>query len=110
MLNTPPSNRKSWSAARAPNASRKLPHTVGMSFSSSGGKSYRSLSIGSPGWILFLMPSSAAMVIAENDRYGLQPGSGKRTSTRLAFGLVVYGMRHDAERLRAEYASRTGAS
>src|ERR1044072_7034007 len=52
--------------------------------------------------ILFLMPSRPAISIAAKPRYGLHSGSGKRTSTRLAFGLVVNGMRHDAERLRAE--------
>ena len=29
-------------------------------------------------------------------------GSGKRTSSRLALGEVTYGMRMEAERLRAE--------
>src|SRR4029079_6053476 len=48
--------------------------------------------------------------IAAKARYGLASGSGKRTSTRLAFGFVVYGMRRDDERLRAEEASNTGAS
>src|SRR3546814_13972639 len=37
-------------------------------------------------------------------------GSGKRTSMRRALGLATYGMRHDAERFDAEYASITGAS
>src|SRR3546814_20826200 len=37
-------------------------------------------------------------------------GSGKRTSIRRALGLATYGMRHDAERFDAEYASITGAS
>src|SRR5258708_22296023 len=70
-----------------------------------------SLSIGSPGWILFWMPSMPAMSIAENARYGLQLGSGKRTSMRRVFGFgPVIGMRTLAERLRLEYARLTGAS
>ena len=48
--------------------------------------------------------------VAAKPRYGLQSGSGKRTSTRRAFGLVTCGMRIEAERLRAEYANFTGAS
>src|SRR6202035_3492020 len=52
-----------------------------MSFSSSGSRSYRFLSIGSPGWILFCTPSSPAISIAAKARYALQVGSGKRTST-----------------------------
>src|SRR5215213_10006526 len=63
-----------------------------------------------PGSSLFFTPSRPAIVIAANPRYGLHSGSGKRTSTRLAFGLVVQGIRQEAERLRAEYASSTGAS
>ena len=35
--------------------------TVGIFASSSGGRSYRSLSIGSPGWILFWTPSRPAI-------------------------------------------------
>ena len=45
------------------------------------------LSSGSPGWILFTTPSMPAISIAANARYGLQAGSGYRTSTRFAFGL-----------------------
>ena len=40
--------------------------------------------------------------MAAKPRYGLAAGSGKRTSTRLALGLVTTGMRHEAERLRTE--------
>src|SRR5271170_1857314 len=70
-----------------------------------------SLSIGSPGLILFCTPSSPAINMAENARYGLQLGSGKRTSMRrvLCDGPVI-GMRTDADRLRLEYAKFTGAS
>ena len=61
------------------------------------------LSSGSPGSILFSMPSSPAISIAAKARYGLQVGSGKRTSMRFAFGWGEYiGMRIDAERLRLE--------
>src|SRR5271167_3184758 len=70
-----------------------------------------SLSIGSPGLILFCTPSSPAMSIAEKARYGLQLGSGKRTSIRRVFGFgPVIGIRTLAERLRLEYARLTGAS
>src|SRR5579885_2063519 len=70
-----------------------------------------SLSSGSPGSILFWMPSKPAMSMAAKARYGLQEGSGGRNSTRLALGLAEYiGMRHAAERLRREYARLTGAS
>src|SRR4030095_2774980 len=68
------------------------------------------LSTGSPGWILFCTPSRPAISIAANARYGLAVGSGKRTSTRRDFGLATYGMRHAAERLRAEYGRLIGAS
>src|SRR5216684_54221 len=70
-----------------------------------------SLSSGSPGLSLFIMPSIPAIIMAANARYGLAAGSGGRNSTRLALGLAEYmGMRHAAERLRREYARLTGAS
>src|ERR1044071_6311528 len=70
-----------------------------------------SLSNGSPGFTRFMMPSSPAINIAANARYGLAAGSGGRNSTRFAFGLAEYiGMRHAAERFRREYARFTGAS
>lgn len=37
--NTSPFRRKSWSDSRLSNASLREPHTVGMSVSSSGGRS-----------------------------------------------------------------------
>ncbi|CFN79566.1 Uncharacterised protein [Bordetella pertussis] len=60
------------------------------------------MSAGSPGWILFCTPSRPAIIRAENARYGLASGSGKRVSMRRALGLPTYGMRIEAERLRAE--------
>src|SRR5580704_9292796 len=70
-----------------------------------------SLSSGSPGSIRFWIPSIPAISIAVKPRYGLQLGSGKRTSTRRVFGFgPVIGMRQDAERFRLEYARFTGAS
>src|SRR6185437_15141741 len=70
-----------------------------------------SLSSGSPGWILFWMPSMPAISMALKARYGLQLGSGKRISTRRVFGFgPVIGIRQLAERLRLEYARLTGAS
>src|SRR5262245_19182538 len=68
------------------------------------------LSRGSPGSSLFSIPSRPAISIAAKARYGLQVGSGKRTSMRFAFGDGEYiGMRTDAERLRLESARFTGA-
>src|SRR5580698_2110848 len=70
-----------------------------------------SLSSGSPGLILFWIPSIPAISIALKARYGLQLGSGNRTSTRRVFGFgPVIGIRQLAERLRLEYARFTGAS
>src|ERR1700677_3078463 len=87
------------------------PGPVGPSAASSGGSSYRSLSRGAGGSILFLMPSRPTISIAENARYGLADGSGTRNSMRLAFGFEpVIGMRQQADRLREEYTRLTGAS
>src|ERR1041384_8497211 len=70
-----------------------------------------SLSSGCPGSILFMTPSSPAIIIAANAMYGLQLGSGGRNSTRFALGDAEYiGIRHAAERFRREYARFTGAS
>src|ERR1041385_7235410 len=70
-----------------------------------------SLSSGWPGSILFITPSSPAIIMAAKAMYGLQLGSGGRNSTRFAFGDDEYiGIRHAAERLRREYARLTGAS
>src|SRR3954468_17349277 len=70
-----------------------------------------SLSKGSPGLTLFRTPSSIAISIALNARYGLPAGTGSRYSTRRAFGLgVCTGMRIAADRFRCEYARFTGAS
>ena len=52
---------------------------------------------------MFSIPSIPAIAMAANARYGVQDGSGKRTSTRLALGLGEYiGIRQAAERLRLE--------
>ena len=60
-----------------------------------------SLSSGSPGEILWRMPSRPAIIMAAKPRYGLQAGSGGRNSTRFDFGLAEYmGIRQAAERLR----------
>src|SRR5450759_262673 len=70
-----------------------------------------SLSIGSGGTILCLMPSRPAIRQAENARYGFAAGSGERNSTRFVFGSVEYiGMRTHAERFRFEYTRLIGAS
>ena len=42
------------------------------------------------------------MSMAVKAKYGFDVASGKRTSTRLPLGLAANGMRHEAERLRAE--------
>src|SRR5258705_12562807 len=108
--NTPPLVRNSRSLFIWSIAISSEEHTFCTFFACAGGRSYRFLSTGSPGWILFCTPSSPAISIAENARYGLVVGSGKRTSTRRAFGFDTYGMRQAAERLRAEYARLIGAS
>src|ERR1700693_1332141 len=75
-----------------------------------------SLSSGWPGSSRRWMPSIPAISIAENARYGLQVGSGKRTSIRLALGDGEYiGIRTEADRLRLESAGvvrapKTGAA
>src|SRR5215470_12354494 len=57
------------------------------------------------------MPSSAAIRIDVNVRYGLLLGSGQRNSNRFALGLDEYiGMRTEAERFRCDMARFTGAS
>src|ERR1700737_3965170 len=84
--------------------------TVGIFLSSSGSRSYRSLSAGYPGGGLFWMPPIPASNMDAKAKYGLAVASGKRTSMRRPLGLGIQGMRIEAERLRAEYASFTGAS
>src|SRR6478735_10738267 len=109
-VKTPPLVRNARSLSRYSSAWSRLWQTVGISLSSSGGRWYRSLLAASPGWILFSTPSRPAISMAEKPRYGLHVGSGKRTSTRRPFGLLTYGIRQAAERLRAEYARLIGAS
>ena len=62
-----------------------------------------SLSSGCPGSILFWMPSTAAISMAEKVRYGLLLGSGQRNSSLFALGEGEYmGMRMAALLLRRE--------
>src|SRR5947209_19804696 len=69
-----------------------------------------SLSSGSPGLVLFLMPSSIAISMPANARYGLHEPSGQRSSTRVALRCGEYtGMRTDAARLRRLYGRLTCA-
>src|ERR687892_306364 len=69
------------------------------------------LSTASPGSILFMIPSTPAMSIAANARYGFADGSGGRNSSLFAFSDLEYtGIRTHAERLRCEYTRLTGAS
>src|SRR3954463_10445533 len=109
-VNTPPLVRNERPLSRYSSAWSRLWHTVGIFASSSGGRWYRSFVAASPGWILFSTPSRPAISMAAKPRDGLHVGSGKRTSMRRPFGLGTYGIRTDAERLRDEYASFTGAS
>src|SRR3979411_337373 len=108
--NTPPLVRNSRSLFIWSIAISSEEHTFCTFFACAGGRSYRFLSMGSPGWILFCTPSSPAISSAAKQRYGLVVGSGNRTSTRRPLGLLTEGMRHAAERLRDEYARLIGAS
>src|SRR5262249_3386852 len=114
LVNTSPFSRKSWSFSRLSRAMSSEPGSCLICLASSGGSSYRSLSIGLPGSILLATPSSPAIPPAAagryglrggagvKDRYGLQVGSGVRNSMRLDFSELKYiGMRIAAERLRA---------
>ena len=64
----------------------------------------------SPGFTLFFIPSNPAIKSAEKHKYGFEDGSGKRASTRLAFGDSVHGIRTQPDLFLAEYARSTGAS
>ena len=48
------------------------------------------------------MPSSPAINSAEKHKYGFDEGSGKRASTRLAFGDSVHGILTQPDRFLAE--------
>src|SRR5690606_33597932 len=63
-VNTPPSSRYSWSSRSAASASGNEPGVWATFAYSSGGRSYRSLSIGSGGSILLRMPSNPAISMA----------------------------------------------
>ena len=82
-VKTPPCLRNSRSLSRASRAMWSIPLTLGIPDVS---ESYRSWSTGSPGWILFLIPSRPARSIAAKARYGFAVESGKRTSIRRPFG------------------------
>src|SRR6266849_4946232 len=103
LVNTSPLNRKSWSFSNESSASSNDPGIDFTLAASSGSSSYKSLSIGLGGSILFLIPSSPAISMAGKAKYGLQLGSGVLNSNRLAFSLVEYiGILTQALRLRAE--------
>ena len=53
-------------------------------------------------WSMLVGGNSPAIIKAAKHKYGFAPGSGKRVSIRTAFGLLTYGIRIEAERLRAE--------
>src|SRR5919204_18308 len=88
-VNTPPSSRKPWSASSELRTASSEPGTCGMLRASSGGSSYRSLSTGSTGSILFLMPSRPAISIAEKAKYGLQVGEVVHRRHREVAALVA---------------------
>src|SRR6266540_980322 len=70
-----------------------------------------SSSIGLPGSILFMTPSSPAISIAEKARYGFAVPSGHLNSSRFVFGFLEYiGILTAALLFRFEYARLTGAS
>src|SRR5215470_11007995 len=103
LVNTSPRSKNSWSFSNASNASSNDPGIDFTFAASSGSNSYKFLSIGLGGSILFLIPSSPAIIIAGNAKYGLQLGSGVLNSSLLAFSLVEYiGILTQALRLRAE--------
>src|SRR3569832_1196491 len=110
LVNTPPRVRNSRSLSSSSSAISRLWQTFGIFASSSGGRSYRSLSDGSPGWILFWMPSRPAIISAAKHRYGLAVGSGKRVSMRRAFSLAAIEIQIKNERLRAGGAGGAGAA
>src|SRR6266850_7294771 len=103
LVNTSPLSKNSWSFSKASSAWSNDP---GMDFTlaaSSGSNSYKFLSIGLGGSILFLIPSSPAISMAGKAKYGLALGSGVLNSSLLAFSLVEYmGIRTQALRFLAE--------
>src|SRR4030095_6853913 len=110
-VNTSPLRSQSWLFSRLSSTMLRSPGSCLIFFASAGGSSYRSLSTGLPGSILLAMPSRPAIRHAENERYGLQVGSGVRNSMRLAPSDFEYiGMRMHAERLRWLYTRLIGAS
>src|SRR4030065_633148 len=100
-VKTSPLRRKAWSALRASSASSRETAAEGMVFNSSGDRPYMSLSSGSPGCILFCMPSSPDISMAAKARYPLHDGSGYLTSILLDLGEgQSNGILIEAERLR----------
>ncbi len=99
--NTPPAFRNPRSLSSDCSASRSEPQTVGIFFSSFGG-SRRDPCPSLAGVDLVLDAVEAGHQEGREGEIGFAPGSGKRISTRLAFGFDPKGMRQEAERLRAE--------
>lgn len=100
-------NTHRLSGTRDPDPVRSvlLPESLQLwiSFASSGGRSYRFLSMASPGWILFLMPSRPAINRAsKSTEYGLAARSENVLRYDVLSGEETTGIRIDAERLRAE--------
>src|SRR3989304_4825278 len=88
LVNTSPRSKKSWSFSKASSAWSNDPGIDFTLAASSGSNSYKFLSIGLGGSILFLIPSSPAISIAGKAKYGLHLGSGGLDSHHLVFSLV----------------------
>ena len=102
FVNTSPAFKNSLSLSKASNAISRPGATVGRRASSSRDIANKSLSIAGPGSILFLIPSSPAIIIAENAKYGLAVESGNLTSIRLALSDITYGILIEADLFLAE--------
>jgi hypothetical protein len=90
LENTPPLSKNSWSLLSSSSDSAKEAGVFGTFARTSGGSLYMFVSNGSPGFIFFSTPSSPAISIAANAKYGLQDGSGNLTSILFAFGEGEY--------------------
>ena len=88
------------------NNSRALSNGTGVGLVDGGAQSTLSITLNAASGSLEAasngMIAKPASNNAENARYGLAVGSGKRTSIRRPLALLTNGIRIDAERLRAE--------
>ena len=102
LVNTPPRVRNSRSLSRLSSASSSDEQTVGIFFVFFRRQVVQVLVDGVARVDLVLHAVQAGHQQRGEGRYGLAVGSGKRASMRRPFGLATYGMRIEAERLRAE--------